>query len=43
MLILENFQISCTAFSKILNPGYLYQDLGTKETIYFRWKKIMFL
>ena len=43
MLILENFQISCTAFSKILNPRYLHQDLGTKETIYFRWKKIMFL
>ena len=42
MLILENLQISCTAFSKILNARYLYRDFGTKETIYFRWKKSCF-
>ena len=43
MLILENFQISSTAFSKILNPKYLYQDSGIKEVIISVEKNLLIL
>ena len=43
MLILENFQISSTAFSKILDHKYLYQDLGIKEVIISVEKNVLIL
>lgn len=43
MLILENFQISSTAFSKILDRKYLYQDLGIKEVIISVEKNLLIL
>ena len=39
MLISKKFQISCIAFSRILNPRYLYRDLRTKETMFSVEKK----
>ena len=33
MVILEKFQLFCTAFSKPFYPRYFYQDLGIKEVI----------
>ena len=39
MLISKKFQISCTAFSRILNPRYLYRDLRIKDTMFSVEKK----